>query len=145
MTLMRRSRSGVDRPDPFDLRRLFDWPDLWPDAFDDSEMRVEEFREGNELVVRAEMAGIDPEKDVEISIADDRLHIRAERREETKSEDAKGYRSEFRYGSFSRSLPLPAGATEEDVKASYTDGILEIRIPIDGERAEAKKIPVRRG
>ena len=43
----------------------------------------------------------------------------------------KGYtRHELRYGSFSRALPIPEGAGEADIKASYKDGILEIRIPV---------------
>jgi HSP20 family protein len=78
-------------------------------------------------------------------VDDHLLRVKAERRQESKSEDKKGYRSEFRYGSFTRTVPLPAGATEEDVKASYTDGILEVRIPIDGAAAEAMKIPIAKG
>jgi HSP20 family protein len=140
--------------DPFEsLSRWFgEWP--WPRWFEwrpdvltelGSQMRVEELREGDEYVVRAEMAGLDPEKDVDIEVTDHTLRIRAERRQETKTEDAKGYRSEFRYGSFVRTVPLPTGATEKDVKATYKDGILEVRVPIDESRAEAKKISVGRG
>jgi HSP20 family protein len=90
------------------------------------------------------MPGIDPDKDVEITITDHTLHLRAERRSQTETKDKKGYRSEFRYGSFSRSMPLPSAATEDDVKAVYTDGILEVRIPMDSAEAAAKKIPVER-
>ena len=100
-------------------------------AEDDGLMRVENFTEGNEAVVRVEMAGIDPDKDVEISVTDHTLRVHAERREETKTEDKGSYRSEFRYGSFTRVVPFPAGATEKDVKATYKDGILEIRVPVD--------------
>ncbi len=120
-----------------DVRRPFPGGDLMP--------RVEEFTEGNQLVVRAELAGIDPEKDVEIHVADHTLRIRAERRQETKSEEQGRYRSEFQYGSFSRSIPLPAGASDQDVKATYKDGILEVRVPVDQGEAAAKKIPVERG
>ena len=91
------------------------------------------------------MPGIDPDKDVEITVSDGMLHLSAERRSETKTEDKKGYRSEFRYGSFSRSVRLPAGAGEEDVKATYTDGILEVRIPIDEKSNGARKIPISHG
>ena len=45
------------------------------------------------------MPGIDPDKDVEITVSDHMLQVKAERRQETKTEDKKGYRSEFRYGS----------------------------------------------
>jgi HSP20 family protein len=96
------------------------------------------------MVVRAEMPGIDPEKDVDITVSDHTLQLRAERREEKKTEEKGRYRSEFQYGSFLRRVELPVGATEKDVKASYKDGILEVRIPIDRKQAEAKKIPIQR-
>jgi len=90
------------------------------------------------------MTGIDPDKDVEIQVSDHTMHLRAERRQESEVEEKGGYRSEFHYGSFTRSVPLPVGATEQDVKASYKDGILEVRIPVDRKAAEAEKIPIQR-
>ena len=104
-------------------------------------IRVEEYREDGTLVVRADLPGIDPDKDVELTISHGRLHIEAERREEEKQE-GKGYlRQEVRYGSVSRSLPLPEGVTEADIAATYKDGILEIRIP-EPKHEEAKKIAI---
>jgi HSP20 family protein len=124
---------------------LGDWPRLRSMfAEDDGMMRVENFTEGNEAVVRVEMPGIDPDNDVEINVSDHTLRVHAERRKETKTEDKGSYRSEFRYGSFTRVVPMPAGATEEDVKATYKDGILEVRVPIDRAAAEATKIPIQR-
>ena len=90
------------------------------------------------------MPGIDPDEDVEITVADHRLHLRAERRTETTTEDKKGFRSEFHYGSFERSIRLPVGATENDVTATYHDGILEVRIPVDAGGVATKRIPVAR-
>lgn len=92
-------------------------------------LRVEQFLDGNTLVVRAEVPGIDPEKDVDVSVADGVLHIKAEREEKSEQKTKSGYRSEFRYGSFSRNVSLPPGAREEDVTASYKDGVLEVRAP----------------
>jgi HSP20 family protein len=90
---------------------------------------VDEYQEEDALVVRAELAGIDPEKDVELTVTDHMLHIEAERREEEKVKE-KGYvRHEVRCGSFSRTLPLPEGVTDADISANYKDGILEIRVP----------------
>ena len=104
-------------------------------------IRVEEFREDETLVIRADLPGIDPDKDVELTISDRTLHIEAERREEEKREE-KGYvRRELRYGSLSRSLPLPEGATEADITATYKDGVLEIRIP-EPKHEPAKKIAI---
>ena len=104
-------------------------------------IRVEEFREDGTLVIRADLPGIDPDKDVELTVSDGMLHIEAERREEEKREE-KGYlRHELRYGSLSRSLPLPEGVTEADITATYKAGVLEIRIP-EPKREPAKKIAV---
>ena len=104
-------------------------------------IRVEEFREDGTLVIRADLPGIDPDKDVELTVTDGILHIEAERREEEKREE-KGYvRQELRYGALSRSLPLPEGVTEADITATYKDGVLEIRIP-EPKRGPAKKIAI---
>ncbi len=123
------------------MRRPFglgwDWPgeDL---------IRVDEFRDGSTEVIRAELPGIDPAKDVELTVADGVLRIRAERRIEEKSED-KGYtRHEMRYGSLTRTLPLPEGVRENDISASYKDGILEVRVPLAEQpaRSEPTKIAI---
>jgi HSP20 family protein len=109
-------------------------------------MRLEEFREDGSLVVRAEMPGIDPDKDVEITVKDGILSLRAERREQHEETDEKGfYRSEFRYGQFNRRIPLPPGASDKDVTAKYSDGILEIRLPIIDTPSKGAKVPVTRG
>ena len=143
MTLMQRVQHELDRP-TWMTRRLVEMPDLFGDLFEESPMRIEEFEADGHLVIRAEMPGIDPDDDVEITVDDHRLHLRAERRSETKDEDVTGWRSEFRYGSFERTMPLPKGATEDDVTASYVDGILEIRVPIGHEVETTKRIPITR-
>jgi HSP20 family protein len=110
-------------------------------------IRVEEYREDGTLVIHADLPGIDPDKDVELTVSDGMLHIEAERREEEKKkeeeeEEEKGYvRRELRYGSLSRSLPLPAGVTEADITATYRAGVLEIRVP-EPKRETAKKIAI---
>jgi HSP20 family protein len=102
---------------------------------------VDEYQEEDALVVRAELAGIDPERDVELTVTDHMLHIEAERREEEQVSE-KGYmRHEVRCGSFSRTLPLPEGVTDADITANYKDGILEIRIPTP-EAEPPRKIPI---
>lgn len=123
--------------------RLFDWMGV-PEWFETTPLKVEEFRDGDELVVRAEMPGIDPDKDVAIDVTDHMLRIKAERHQETKTEDKDGYRTEFQYGSFTRVLPMASGASGDDVKATYHDGILEIRVPVDQQKADARKIEVTR-
>ena len=102
---------------------------------------MEELREDGTLVIRADLPGIDPDKDVELTVSDGMLHIEAERRVKEKREE-KGYlRQELRYGSLSRSLPLPEGVTEADITATCKAGVLEIRIP-EPRREPAKKIAI---
>jgi HSP20 family protein len=113
----------------------------WHDV--DDLIRVEEFRDNGTLVVRADLPGIDPDKDVELTVSDGMLHIHAERREEDKKEDTGYLRRELRYGSLSRTLPLPEGVTESDITAAYKAGMLEIRVP-EPKKAEATKIPISR-
>jgi len=113
-----------------------------------SSIRVEQFMDGNTLVVRAEVPGIDPEKDVDVSVADGMLHIKAQREEKSEQKSKTGYRSEFRYGSFTRSVSLPPGAREEDVTASYKDGVLEVRAPAPEQAPPAtgtRKIQIDHG
>lgn len=135
---------------PF-ARRIPEWPfirfpEMWTGWAEEDMLRVEEYREDASLVIRADLPGIDPDKDVEIEVSDGVLRVSAERRKEEKVEEKDYVRTELRYGSFSRSLPLPAGATEQDVHATYTDGVLEIRIPVGAPQPPAaKKIPIARG
>lgn len=110
-------------------------------------IRVEEYVDGKTLVVRAEMPGVDPDKNIEVTMDDGFLRIRAERQEKEEHKDKGRYRSEFRYGSFRRDIPLPDGIKEEDIKASYTNGVLEVRAPLPDEAqpTEPKKLPITRG
>jgi HSP20 family protein len=121
-------RSRRLRPFGFDL----DWPGEEP-------IRVDQFRDGDTEVIRAEIPGIDPDNDVELTVSDGVLRIKAERRVEEKTEE-KGYtRRELRYGSFTRTLPLPEGADESSITATYQDGILEVRVPVPKRPPEAEK------
>ncbi len=125
------------------LRRLMDWfdmPDLsrWFDRrpalrgspFDDSWIKVEECVEGDQLTIKAEVPGIDPEKDADVSISGGRLRLKVERRSTDRSETEGGFRSEFRYGSLYRSIPVPEGIDPDQVKAAYKDGILTVTMPL---------------
>jgi HSP20 family protein len=75
------------------------------------------------------------------------LRINAERRVEEKSQDTGYTRHEMRYGGYTRTLPLAEGATENDIKATYKDGILEIRVPVVEQTpaAEPTKIAISKG
>lgn len=109
-------------------------------------IKIEQFQEGSTLVVRAEVPGIDPDQDVDVSVSEGMLHIAVERQETSEHKSKAGYRSEFRYGRSARSIALPAGAKEEDITATYKDGVLEVRAPapevVTGETS--KKIRIDR-
>jgi HSP20 family protein len=97
---------------------------------------------GNDLVIRMEVPGIDPEKDVEITVENGMLHIRG-RREQTQEEETEGYiRREMTFGSFARTLPLPSGVSTDDLKANYEDGVLEIVVPGAAKRP-AQRVQVQ--
>jgi HSP20 family molecular chaperone IbpA len=102
-------------------------------------IRIEDYTEDGYYVVRAEIAGIDPEKELEVSAGAGYLSIRVERSGQVEAK----HRSEFRYGSFSRTLELPPGADAGDVTAEYANGILTVRVALKGEQHEAvERIPV---
>ena len=105
--------------------------------------RVEEQLKDGEYVVRADLPGIDPEHDVEITVDDGQLRINAHRRSETKEEGKGRYRSEVRYGSFTRVLPAPKGLKDKDVKATYKDGVLEVRVPAPEPETPRKATKVK--
>lgn len=142
MTLARRRKSLLDFPemsDFFDIARL----PAWPMSRDTTQIRVEEYKDNGDLVVRAEMPGVDPEKDVDITIDEGMLCISAERSEKKHGDEDGSYWSEFHYGSFSRAVRLPKGVSEKDISANYENGILEVRVPSPvEEETEVKKIAI---
>lgn len=120
----------VARRSPAHVPDWLDWLNAplaprWP--FGAGTFRVEDYTKGGSYVIRAELPGLDPDKDIDITVDAGVLTIQAERREEHKEER----RSEFRYGSLVRSATLPEGADPEHISASYDQGILEVSVPVD--------------
>ena len=105
-------------------------------------VRVEDYVDEGTYVLRADMPGIDPDKDVEVTIEGDMVTIHGERREEQKDKN----HHELHYGSFSRSVQLPHGTKPDEVSAKYVDGVLEVRIPmVTSGEPSAHKVPIQRG
>ena len=148
MSLIRRDPRAMDLASLFN-RPMFAWPEWLSEQFETfaetEPILVEEFEEAGKHVIRAELPGVDPDRDVEITVQGGVLHIRAERRQEDKTEKPHYYRQEIRYGAFVRNIALPKGCSEDDVTADYTDGILTIRLPLTEEKPAAAKVPVTRG
>lgn len=110
-------------------------------AFDTRVMRLEDELDDGRYLVRAEMPGVDPAKDVDITVRDGQLTIKAERSEK---KDFNG-RSEFSYGSFVRTVSLPAGADENDIKATYDQGILTVSVAISEPKPVERRVQIQSG
>jgi HSP20 family molecular chaperone IbpA len=108
-------------------------------AFDTRVMRLEDEIKDGRYVVRAEMPGVDPAKDIDITVRDGQLTIKAERSEK---KDFDG-RSEFSYGSFVRTVSLPAGADEENIEATYDQGILTVSVAISEPKPTERHVPIQ--
>lgn len=106
--------------------------------FDRNLLRVEDEMDDGRYEVRAEIPGVDPAKDIDITVHDGLLTIQAVRSQAVESRG----RSEFSYGAFSRSVPLPAGADIDDVHATYEKGILAVSVPVPNGAPAAKRIEV---
>lgn len=95
---------------------------------------IESFVEEGKLIVRVELPGIDP-KDITVNVAGDMLTIRGSREEEHETHKRDFLNREFRYGAIERSMPLRQGVKAEDIKANFSNGLLQLTIPIPEESA----------
>ena len=105
-----------------------------------SSPNVDLYDDGEDLVAKAEIPGAN-EKDIEVSLEGRILSIKGEKKFENGDKKENFYRIERSYGPFSRSLRLPVDVKTDEAKASYKDGVLEIRIPRE-EKAKPKKIKI---
>jgi len=102
---------------------------------------IESYAKEGKLFIKVELPGVDP-KDLDVSITDRELVIKGERKAE-KDEKEKDYTyREISYGSFERRFVIPEGVKTDDLKAAFTNGILEISVPIP-EVPKAKKIEIK--
>jgi HSP20 family protein len=132
-------------PVTWDMDRLFEdffrrsfGPSVMPRlSVDQAEFNpaIDIYEEKNDVVVKAELPGIKKE-DIDITLDADTITIAGEKKTEHKTEKKNIYRYESSYGSFCRTMPLPAEVQGDKVKAAFKDGILEIRLP---KTEEAKK------
>lgn len=128
-------RESMDRlfEDFFSRRPRTAGPLVWQPA-------VEVFETDNEIVVKAELPGIDP-KNVSVTVTSEGLSIKGEARVEQEEKGRNYYRRELRYGAFQRTLPLPTEVKSEETKAAFRNGILEVKIP-KAERVRPKTVKV---
>jgi HSP20 family protein len=106
---------------------------------------VDVVQRGNELVVRADLPGVNPD-DVVVEVSDDAITLSGERQEERQEERHGVYRIERSYGSFFRAIPLPDGAIVDQAKANFKDGVLEITVPAPPEQvSRGRRLEISRG
>jgi HSP20 family protein len=104
-------------------------------------MRIEEHTDGTTYTLRAEVPGVDPDKDVTVTYFDGALRLQIRRADARKDKT----HTEFNYGSYDRTVPMAAGVDEHSIKATYTDGILEIRAKVTDSQDMHRTIPVTVG
>ena len=90
---------------------------------------IDVFERDNRLVTKVDLPGLKKE-DVKVEVTNGHLAVAGERKSETEEKKDNVYRCERSYGSFYRAVPLPEGAKLEDVKATFTDGVLEVSVPL---------------
>ncbi|HEX6050719.1 MAG TPA: Hsp20/alpha crystallin family protein [Gemmatimonadaceae bacterium] len=104
---------------------------------------IEVQQKGNELVVRADLPGLKRDE-VSVEVDDGVLTLSGERRQESREEREGFYRSERSYGSFYRAIPLPEGVNEDDIQATFGDGVLEVRVPVpEQQQRRGRRVEIR--
>lgn len=153
-------KSLVKREEPFNVLRemtnefdrLFAEPwDFfrWPVAAIETANwapKVDVVTKDNKLVTRIDLPGMKKE-DVNVEVSDGALTLSGERKKEVKEEKDNYFREEREYGSFCRRVPLPKGVKLDDIKATFTNGVLEVTVPLPAAAVEAaaKKIAITDG
>ena len=146
ITLWRPNRRMLSLHRPLD-RFFDDWFErpsrLWLVPSWDEALPLDAYRENGNLIVKAEIPGVSPE-DLDLTVKDGILTISGETRAEEKVEEENYIRRERTYGSFSRSLALPAEAEGDKAEAVFEDGVLTVSIPVaDEPQPETIKIEVK--
>jgi HSP20 family protein len=123
------------------------WWRPWPTFTQDQSYLpvVDVFSRDGDMVVRVELPGIDPEKDVKVTLEEGTLDVKGERKQEKEIKEEDYYRRERIYGAFERRIPLPAGIKDGDIKAGYKDGVLEVVVTGAAKAAPKpaiKEIPI---
>ena len=146
VALVRRSPNGVFAVRPFfrPFSLLEEVEEMARTAFNSGlTPRMDMYEEEKELVIKAEMPGVS-KKDIEISLNDDMLTIKAEKKEE-KEEGEEGtthYTRERHFGQYTRYMTLPSRVDAENISATLKKGLLEIRLP-KAEEPQSKQIEIK--
>ena len=144
-----RPRWGIIQRSP--LRDIEDWQrqleefmgrsfGRWTDGEGGWMPSIDVFEKDGKLMVKAELPGM-KEEDIDVSVSDNSLIIRGEKKSESEVNEENYYRSERSYGSFYRSIPLPSKVEADKIEANFEDGVLEVSLPKSAE-VKPKKVAV---
>jgi HSP20 family protein len=119
------------------------WPERWfrGEGLDVRVPTVDVYEEKDEIVVKAELPGMDKDG-IEVNLSDHTLTIKGEKKKEEEIKEENYYRSERSHGTFLRTVELPKDVRADKIKASFKNGILEVRMP-KTEEAKAKEVKVK--
>ncbi len=121
-----------------EINSFFDYP---AKLFAGHSPRVDVYQTEDEVVIKAEIPGVSRE-DLSLYVDDRSVRISGETRREEKYSENDTYRSERYYGSFSRTVPLPAEVKPDEARAEYKDGILTVTVP-KAEQSKGRKIDIQ--
>jgi HSP20 family protein len=128
-----------------ELDRLFDrvWEGDFPDwpSFGEWSPKLDVTDTKDALVVKAEVPGIDP-KEIEVTLQEQVLSIKGEKKEEKEEKDERRYRAERSYGAFARAIRLPVPVEAGKVTAAFKNGVLTVTLP-KGAAAMGATIPIK--
>ena len=127
----------------FDRRMRSWWPERWfkTEGALTGAPALDVYEEKDEIVVKAELPGLEKDN-VEVNLSDHTLTIKGEKKKEEEVKEEDYYRSERSYGKFVRSLQLPTEVKADAIKASFKNGVLEVRLP-KTEAAKSREIKVK--
>lgn len=143
MTELEQMRRRMERT--FDrLMPLITWAPQVPEwAAQIFEPDVDVYRAGDEIVVQASLPGMKAE-DISVESTANSISIAGECRCGAEYKEADFYRAERQYGTFCQTIPLPDKIQEQQVKATFKDGVLTVRAPVSEEaKRERQKVPVQ--
>ena len=112
--------------------------DLWGSAAGEFLPRVDVGETGKEVRITAELPGLE-EKDVEVTLTNNILTIKGEKKVEKEEEEGDYYHSERSYGYFDRTIALPQGIDADNAKAKFKKGVLKVTIPKKPEAQSSRR------
>ena len=103
--------------------------------------QIASYVDGNTICIRADLPGVDF-KDVELTVKDNELTLKGERKAEQEQHNGNRLYHEVQYGAFARTFTLPEGVKAEELQARYHNGVLEVTVPVPAAMLP-KKVPVQ--